>query len=147
MWKEFRKTLVIAGPIVIGNVSQIGLGLIDSAMIGAIDYRQLAASSLVINVLAIPQVIGIGITMAISPLVAMANGRKDVATASKVVYNGVMLSTIAACIIAVAMVVSQSFLFHLGQDQEVAIFALVQLCALQMLPQPKWELLKLPIKE
>lgn len=123
MLKEFRNTLVIAGPIIIGNVSQIGLGLIDSAMIGAIDYKQLAASSLVINVLAIPQVIGIGITMAISPLVAMANGRKDVATASKVVYNGVVLSAIAACIIAIAMVATQQMLFYLGQDPEVALYA------------------------
>ena len=124
MWKEFRKTLVIAGPIIIGNVSQIGLGLIDSAMIGAIDYKQLAASSLVLNVLAIPQVIGIGMTMAISPLVAMANGRNDVATASKVVYNGVALSTLTACIIAITMVACQRMLFHLGQDADVAAHAL-----------------------
>ncbi|WP_207496719.1 MATE family efflux transporter [Aridibaculum aurantiacum] len=123
MWKEFNNTLKIAGPIIIGNLSQVGLGLIDSAMIGAIDYRQLAASSLVINVLAIPQVFGIGITMAISPLVAMANGRKDIHTASRVVYNGVLLSTIAACIIAIGMVLGQRMLFHLGQDAEVAFFA------------------------
>lgn len=123
MWKEFRKTLAIAGPIIIGNVSQMGLGLIDSAMVGAIDYRQLAASSLVINVLAIPQVLGIGITMAISPLVAMANGRNDIKAASRVVYNGVLLSTLAACIIAISMVIGKQLLFHLGQDPEVALFA------------------------
>lgn len=123
MWKEFRNTLVIAGPIIIGNVSQIGLGLIDSAMIGAIDYRQLAASSLVINVLGIPQVLGIGITMAISPLVAMANGKNDVETASRVAYNGVLLSTLVACIIAIGLVASQNILHHLGQDPEVAAFA------------------------
>jgi MATE family multidrug resistance protein len=123
MWREFRNTLVIAGPIIIGNVSQIGLGLIDSAMIGAIDYRQLAASSLVINVLGIPQVLGIGITMAISPLVAMANGKNDVATASRVAYNGVLLSTLVACLISIGLVAGQEVLHHLGQDPEVVMFA------------------------
>ncbi len=92
-------------------------------MIGAIDYRQLAASSLVLNILAIPQVVGIGITMAISPLVAMANGRNDVHTASKTVYNGVLLSAITACIIAIMMVACKPLLFHLGQDPIVAAFA------------------------
>jgi MATE family multidrug resistance protein len=123
MWKEFRNTLVIAGPIIISNVSQVGLGLIDSAMIGAIDYRQLAASSLVINILGIPQVLGIGMTMAISPLVAMANGRNDVERASKVAFNGVILAAVVALVIAVSIVCSRQLLFHLGQDPQVAMFA------------------------
>lgn len=120
MWKEFRITLVIAVPIIISNVSQIGLGLIDSAMIGAIDYKQLAASSLVINVLGIPQVLGIGMTMAISPLVAMANGKQDVKRASNVMFNGVLLATLSALIIALAIISTRQILFHLGQDEEVA---------------------------
>lgn len=123
MWTELKNTLKIAGPIIIGNVSQTGLGLIDSAMIGAIDYRQLAASSLVINVLAIPQVLGIGITMAISPLVAMANGKNDVKQASHILFNGVIVSTLAACLVAVVMVSAQRLLFHLGQDPAVAMYA------------------------
>lgn len=124
MWKEFKNTLVIAGPIIISNVSQVGLGLVDSAMIGAVDYKQLAASSLVINVLAIPQVLGIGMTMAISPLVAMANGRKDVTYATKVVVNGVLLATLVGLLIAVIIVATPQLLFHLGQDEEVAALAL-----------------------
>src|SRR5438128_2646841 len=123
MWKEFRKTLVIAGPIIVSNVSQVGLGLVDSAMIGAIDYRQLAASSLVINVIGIPQVLGIGMTMAISPFVAMANGKQGLERASKVLFNDVLLAALAALIIAISIVSTRQLLFHLGQDPEVAVFA------------------------
>jgi multidrug resistance protein, MATE family len=136
MWKEFRNTLIIAGPIIISNISQIGLGLIDSAMIGAVDYKQLAASSLVINVLAIPQVLGIGMTMAISPLVAMANGRNDVAYARKVVVNGVFVAALLALIIAVTIVCTPQLLFHLGQDPEVAALAIkyYQVMAWSLIP-------------
>ncbi len=123
MFKEFSRTLKISVPLIISNVSQIGLGLVDSAMIGAVDYRQLAASSLVINIIAIPQVLGIGMTMAISPLVAIANGRKDTFKASSVLYNGFVLSSLAAVLISILMVVNRDILFQLGQDHDVAIFA------------------------
>lgn len=124
MFKEFSKTLRIAIPLIISNISQMALGLIDSAMIGPIDYRQLAASSLVINVLAIPMVLGSGMNMAISPLVAMANGRHDVHRASKVLFNGFLLSTLTALIIVTVIVSTSGMLAHLGQDKTVVQFAL-----------------------
>lgn len=124
MFLEFRRTLRIATPLIISNISQIGLGLIDSAMIGAVDYKQLAASSLVINIVSIPQVLGMGFAIAISPLSAMANGQKDLYRASKVLFNGVILSTIAAVVITLALIFSSNFLFHLGQDETVVRLAI-----------------------
>jgi len=123
MFQEFRKTLRISTPLIISNISQIGLGLIDSAMIGAVDYRQLAASSLVINIISIPQVLGMGMAIAISPLAAIANGQKNVFAASKVLFNGFVLSTVVAILIASALVLSSGLLFHLKQDRIVAAFA------------------------
>jgi len=123
MFQEFRKTLRISTPLIISNISQIGLGLIDSAMIGAVDYRQLAASSLVINIISIPQVLGMGMAIAISPLAAIANGQKNVFAASKVLFNGFVLSTVVAILIASTLVLSSGLLFHLKQDRIVAAFA------------------------
>src|SRR3954468_2824091 len=123
MFKEFSKTFKIALPLIISNVSQIGLGLIDSAMIGAVDYRQLAASSLVLNVIAIPQILGMGMAIAISPLTAIANGQKDTFKASKVLFNGFILTTLVAFLLAVILVFNTRLLFHLGQDEDVASYA------------------------
>ncbi|MGI8635194.1 MAG: MATE family efflux transporter [Segetibacter sp.] len=123
MFQEFRRTLKIATPLIISNISQIGLGLIDSAMIGAVDYRQLAASSLVINIISIPQVLGMGMAIAISPLSAIANGQKNVSQASKILFNGFLLSTIVAILIAATLVLSSKLLFHLRQDAIVATLA------------------------
>jgi MATE family multidrug resistance protein len=120
MIKEFSKTFKIALPLIISNISQVGLGLIDSAMIGAVDYRQLAASSLVLNVIAIPQVLGMGMAIAISPMTAIANGQKDAFKASRVLYNGFILTTIVAILIAVTLICANHLLFHLGQDEDVA---------------------------
>jgi len=123
MIKEFSKTFKIALPLIISNISQVGLGLIDSAMIGAVDYRQLAASSLVLNVIAIPQVLGMGMAIAISPMTAIANGQKDAFKASRILFNGFLLTTMVAIFIALTLVFTYHFLFYLGQDRDVAIFA------------------------
>ena len=136
MFKELPRTLKISLPLIINNVAQIGLGLIDSAMIGAVDYRQLAASSLVINVISIPQVLGMGIATAISPATAIANGQKDVPTASRVLYNGFVLTTLVAIAIAAILVSTSGFLFRLGQDNDVATFAVpfYKLMAISLIP-------------
>lgn len=113
----------MAMPIILGNMSQMMLGVIDSAMIGAVDYKQLAASSLVINVLGIPFVAAIGITMSISPLVAIARGQNDTPKASHYLYNGMILSGIVGLIIAVILQAGNSLIFSMGQDVEVATMA------------------------
>jgi MATE family multidrug resistance protein len=124
MFKELSRTLAIATPLIISNISQIGLGLIDSAMIGAVDYKQLAASALVISIISISQVLGMGLAIAISPLAAIANGQSNVFQASRILFNGFILSTVAAVLIAMSLVLSANLLFHLGQDPTVAALAI-----------------------
>lgn len=123
-------------PLIISNIAQVGLGLIDSAMIGSVDYRQLAASSLVLNIIAIPQVLGMGMAIAISPMTAIANGQKNTFTASRVLFNGFFLTTMVAVFISVTLLLSNRFLFHLGQDKDVATFALpfYKLISLSLVP-------------
>ncbi|MCY7420246.1 MAG: MATE family efflux transporter [Chitinophagaceae bacterium] len=124
MLKELSKTLKIAIPLIISNISQMALGLVDSAMIGPIDYRQLAASSLVLNVLAIPMVLGSGMMMAISPLVAMANGRQDINGASKILFNGFLMSLVTGCLLVIIILSTSGLLWHLGQEDIVVTYAL-----------------------
>ncbi len=124
MFKEFPKTFKISAPLIINNLAQVSLGLIDSAMIGAVDYKQLAASSLVINVISIPQVLGMGMAISLSPLTAIANGQNNTYKASKILYNGFIVTAIAAIVIAVPLVLSSNFLLHMGQDADVAHYAI-----------------------
>jgi MATE family multidrug resistance protein len=123
MRKELLNTLKLSIPIIITNMAQIALALIDSAMVGAISYKQLAASSLAINAIGIPQIICIGLTMAISPLVAIARGRQDAVQASRVLYNGVWLCTLATFVVAILCNAGSPLLDHLKQDPDVASMA------------------------
>lgn len=136
MFKELPATLRIAFPLIISNMAQIALGLIDSAMIGAVDYKQLAASSLALNVVIIPQILGLGISIAITPLTAMANGMKDEMKASSVLFNGFILTALVAATISFLLIAAHPILFHLRQDAEVAALSVpfYKLIALSIIP-------------
>jgi MATE family multidrug resistance protein len=124
MRAEAVKTIHLALPIIVGELAQMALHLIDSAMVGAISYKHLAAAALVINALNIPFVLGIGMTISVSQMVSMAHGRRDAAAVSHYLFNGFCLCAITAVLIAGSLVAGKNILAHLGQDRDVVQLAL-----------------------
>jgi MATE family multidrug resistance protein len=120
---EAIKTWKLSAPIILGELTQMALGVIDNIMVGSISYKHLAAAALVIGVMNIPFVLGIGMTISISQTVSMSHGRKDALKVSHYLYNGFWLCTIAAIIIALLLNFSKNILFHLSQDHDVAVLA------------------------
>lgn len=120
---EAQKTFKLAYPIIFGELAQMALGIIDTAMVGAVSYKHLAAAALVISVMNIPFVLGIGITISVSQLVSQAHGQRDGQLVSHYLYNGFWLSAITAVVISLGLEFGQNILFHLNQDPEVAALA------------------------
>lgn len=137
-WKETEvyKTIQLAIPIILGELAQMSLHLIDTAMVGGISYRHLAAASLVMTVANIPFVIGIGMTISVSQMVSMANGRRDHQLISHYLFNGFLLCTAFALIISGGLVFGRNILRHLDQDPEVVDLALpfMRLVGLSVIP-------------
>ncbi|HRP32364.1 MAG TPA: MATE family efflux transporter [Agriterribacter sp.] len=123
LWSEAKRTLRLSFPIILGELAQMALHIIDTAMIGALGYKQLAAGALVLAVLNIPFVIGIGMTISVSQLVSMSHGRKDGQKVSHFFYNGFWLCAATAVLISLALVLGKNILFHLKQDPDVAALA------------------------
>jgi len=121
---EIYKTVQLAIPIIMGELAQLSLHLIDTAMVGAISYRHLAAASLVMTAANIPFVIGIGMTISVSQLVSMANGRRDHQLISHYLFNGFLLCTVFALLISGGLVFGRNILKHLDQDPQVVTLAL-----------------------
>lgn len=124
MQSEARQTIRLAVPIIIGELAQMSLHIIDSAMVGAISYKQLAATSLVVSAMNIPFVIGIGMTISVSQMVSMAHGRRDSALVSHYLFNGFILCAVTAVVISLGLVLSRDVLYHMGQDPEVVVYSL-----------------------
>ena len=123
LWGEAKSTLRLSFPIILGELAQMALHIIDTAMVGALGYKQLAAGALVLAVLNIPFVIGIGMTISVSQLVSMSHGRKDGQKVSHYFYNGFWLCAATAVVISLCLVFGKNILFHLKQDPEVAALA------------------------
>jgi len=136
MKKEAYGTVKLAVPIIIGELAQMSLHIIDSAMVGAISYKQLAATSLVISALNIPFVMGIGMTISVSQMVSMAHGQKDSKKVSHYLFNGFWLCFATAVIISLLMVFGRNILYYLGQDPEVVELSLpfMKLLGISMIP-------------
>ncbi|HEY8366617.1 MAG TPA: MATE family efflux transporter [Bacteroidia bacterium] len=120
---EAKKTWKLSIPIILGEMTQMSLGIIDNMMVGAISYKHLAAAALVLSVMNIPFVLGIGVTFSVSQLVSMANGQRDGFKVSHYLYNGFWLSAIVAVLIAVFLHGNLWILDHLKQDPEVVTLA------------------------
>ncbi len=133
---EASKTIRLALPIIIGELAQMALHIIDTAMVGAISYKQLAAAALVVNAMNIPFVLGIGMTISVSQMVSMAHGRHDSKLVSHYFFNGFVLCAITAIVISLSLVFGKNILLHLGQDAEVVEFALpfMKLMGLSIIP-------------
>ncbi|MFT3947525.1 MAG: MATE family efflux transporter [Agriterribacter sp.] len=133
---EAGKTLRLAFPIIIGELAQMALHIIDAAMVGAISYKQLAASALVITAMNIPFVLGIGMTISVSQMVSMAHGKRDGQLVSHYFFNGFVLCTVTAVLISFSLFFGKGILKHLGQDAEVVALALpfMQLMSLSIIP-------------
>src|SRR5450755_2430104 len=120
-WRETEvyKTIWLAIPIIMGELAQMSLHLIDTAMVGAISYKHLAAAALVMTAANIPFVMGIGMTISVSQMVSMANGRRDHLLISHYLFNGFLLCTAFALLISGALIFGRNILKHLHKDPQV----------------------------
>ncbi|MCB9295662.1 MAG: hypothetical protein H6559_21430 [Lewinellaceae bacterium] len=105
--------------IILGNLSQMVLGVIDSAMVGAIHSSQLVAASFVNNIITLPLILGIGLTM-VSPSGTNALGEGDTDKPLRILYNGMWIVGLASLAMALALHLGEGIVYHMGQDRIVA---------------------------
>ncbi|MBK9107854.1 MAG: MATE family efflux transporter [Saprospiraceae bacterium] len=121
--KQIKNILILAIPIILGNLSQMALNLIDSAMVSQISYFHLAAAALVNNIISFPFVMAMGFTVAISPLVAALRGAGKVRFCGSLLNNAVVLNTSLCLVVVSILYFCGDVIFHLKQDPEVSRLA------------------------
>lgn len=141
---EAKNTLRLALPIIFGELAQMSLHLIDTAMIGFTGYKQLAAAALVLNVINIPFIFGIGITISVAQMVSLAHGRFDKQLVSHYFYNGFWLCAVSGIIISICLLLGRNILLHLDQDPEVVKLAMpfMTLMSISIIPMTLFMTLK-----
>lgn len=112
--------IALAIPIILGNLSQMILNIIDSAMVSQISYVHLAAASLVNNMIGFPLVMSMGFTVAISPLVAELRGAGKEELSGSLLNNAVFLNTLLSFLVVTILFFCGDVIYHLKQDPQVS---------------------------
>lgn len=117
--REIRPTLHLAVPIIVGQVSQMLMGLTDSLMIGRSGTVPLAASSFGGNVFGVFFVLGIGLMVPVAIFVARARGADQPGEAAEYLRHGLVLAAVCGLLETLLLFVLSTQLHRFGQPPEV----------------------------
>ena len=116
---QYRKTMVLAIPIVLSQVGQVTVNLVDSIMIGHVGTAQLAASAFANNVFIFGMLFGMGITIGLTPITGENYGKGKKEEVVKWLKNGMTSYFFLALIISAFMFGLYFIMPYLGQTERV----------------------------
>ncbi|MEM6911654.1 MAG: MATE family efflux transporter [Verrucomicrobiota bacterium] len=90
--RESRATVLLALPLVAGQLSQMLMGVADTLMIGRLGVVPLAASTFANTLLYLPLMCGIGMSIAVSIKVSQARGAQEPVAARAALRHGVYVA-------------------------------------------------------
>jgi len=112
---ESRLTLKLAFPLVIGQVSQMLLGVADTVMIGQLGVKELAVLTFANSLFYVPFVFGIGVLTAVSVFTSNARGAGDEAAGRASCRHGMYIATVLGLLL---FAVSYALSLNLGMFRQ-----------------------------
>ncbi len=119
LWTESRITFKLALPLIIGQVSQMLLGVADTVMLGDLGVTELAVLTFTNSLFYLPFVFGIGVLTPISVFTSNARGAKDPAGGRSSCRHGFLIATLIGLVLALLCCGLTPFLQYFGQPPEV----------------------------
>lgn len=135
---DFSANLKLASPIILGQVGQIAVNFIDNIMVGNLENSaaSLAAIALANSVFIVVMVVGMGLSFALPPLIAEAEGNQNHKHISQYFKHSLMIN-IAFALFAMLVIESLIPMMHFWkQDAEVVQLAIpyLRINMISMLP-------------
>lgn len=120
---EFAATLKLAGPLIASNLAANAIATTDILMLGRLGPEYLAASALAVNLYNLLLLTGVGFSIAISPMIAAALGRrKGAARDSRRTFRmGLWLVTFYAAAGTLLLSFAEPLFRLLGQDPRLSV--------------------------
>ncbi|RKD90690.1 MATE family efflux transporter [Mangrovibacterium diazotrophicum] len=119
----YKKNLKLAIPVIFSQVGQVTVSLVDNMMVGHSGTTELAAASFSNSIFIIGMLLGMGMTMGMTPLVGKYFSRKDETEVGSYLKNGLFLHAITAILIVAVMTGVAFLLGRMGQPEEVSEMA------------------------
>lgn len=133
---HIKETIKLAIPISLGQLGHVMMGVVDSLMVGKVSYTSLAAASLVNGLFFLVLVVGIGMTYASTPLIAIAKGSNNKSDCGKILNHSLIVNFIFSIILMLGTFSLTFLIPHLNQPIEVVKEAIpyLQILTLSVIP-------------
>lgn len=117
-------------------LGQVMTGVADSVMVGWTGAVPLAASSLANIFFTIPLFFGVGVSYAITPLVAQAEGAHDQNKIIATLKNGALINLVTGLILVALIFSVEPFMHAMGQPDDVVTLAVpyLSIIAISIIP-------------
>ncbi|MBU2627480.1 MAG: MATE family efflux transporter [Proteobacteria bacterium] len=116
---EIKKTFFLSLPIVVGQLGQMLMSVVDNIMVGKLGAQALAAASIANAIFTLIMVVGFGLSMAVTPLTAMAYGAGKDEECGIVLRQGIIVNLFSGFLLCgITLVLSES-IQYLNQPSEI----------------------------
>lgn len=120
---HFKTTFHLAYPVMLSQLGQVSVGVADSMMVGRLGAIPLAAASLGNSIFFVIMMFGIGVSMGITPLVSVAEGKGKPKRISRLFSHGLWINAATGLILTMLVLGLSQGLHFLNQPEEVVILA------------------------
>ena len=108
-------------------LSQLGhvmMGVADNVMVGHLGAKELAAAGLANVAFNVLLLFGIGVSYAITPLVATADGEKNIAGINDTLKHGLVINVVNSLVLVTVVYFCKNLLYHIDQPGEVVALSI-----------------------
>ncbi len=126
----------LAYPVMLSQLGHVMMGVTDNIMVGHVGVTSLAAAGLGLVAFNFLFLFGVGVSFAITPLVAEAHGENNDEKIISVMRHGLIINTLNGVVLFTAVYFGKNILYYLNQPREVVDMAIpyLDIVAFSLIP-------------
>jgi multidrug resistance protein, MATE family len=134
--KHFRINLRLAYPVMLSHLGQMSVQVADNMMVGRIGKEPLAASSFANSLFVVFLVMGIGMSFAITPQTAQADGENDTPKLTAILKHGILVNGLFGLLLSSVLFFGDEVMWYFSQPEIVVKLAIpyLKIIALSLIP-------------
>ena len=120
---HYKRNISLAYPVMLSQLGHVSVGIADSVMVGQIGVEPLAAASFANAIFFLLLTFGLGVSFAMTPLVASADGEKDTSKISIFLKHGFLVNMALGILLLAILLILSGTLSYFNQPSEVVELA------------------------
>jgi len=116
---HIRENFHLAYPVMLSNLGHVMMGVTDNVMVGHVGATSLAAAGLANVIFNVLLLFGIGVSYAITPLVAAADGERNDTRIVETLRHGLLINLVNGFLLVSVVYSARNLLYYINQPPEV----------------------------